>query len=132
MESEIVELRCKGCNKILNYVKGSAIQEDMIHLQSGAYCDSCLPKLFEKDASVILFIIDAAWGEYSKRVEFRGGQYYSAESRVRGVITPIANIWNEHESAHEIGFDEALSYAKSHKDIENLKFIESIRKKRSL
>lgn len=134
-QGETVELHCKVCNKALKYFRGIAKQKGMISLQSGTYCESCLSKLFEQDTSEILFIIDAEWGQYSKRIELRGGQYYYAETRVTGVINPVANLWNEDERAHEIGFDEALSYAKAitknavAEDVENLKIIESVRRK---
>ena len=134
-QSEIVELQCKVCNKALKYVRGVTKQKGMLHLQSGTYCDLCLPKLFEQDVSEILFITDAEWGQHSKRVELRGGKYYYVESRVAEVINPVANLWREDGTTREIGYDEALSYAKAitnssaAEDVENLKIIESVKRK---
>lgn len=130
-----IELHCKECNKSLIYVRGAARQNGMLHLQSGTYCNSCLPKLFQQGVSEILFIVDAEWGQYSKRVELREGKYYYVESRVTENLNPVANLWREDERKHEIGYDEALSYAKAitnssaAEDVENLKIIESVKRK---
>ena len=124
---DIVALKCKVCGRELFYIRGRSTRQGMIRLQSGTYCADCLHKLLDDDAAEILFLIDAVWGQYSKRVEFRGGKYYYVESRVRTVVHPMG-VWEEDEFDNEITYEQALSYAVSEGDKENLKAIESIRK----
>ena len=126
---DVVALKCKKCGRELFYIRGLSKQSGFISLQSGTYCTDCLKRLFDDDASEILFLIDASWGEYSKSVEFRGRKYYYVESSVRRVIHPMG-VFESDEYEREITFDQALAYSTSEEETENLKTIESIRKTR--
>ncbi|MBO5076011.1 MAG: hypothetical protein J5584_00225 [Clostridia bacterium] len=126
--TDVVALKCKICGREMFFIKGRSTQPCLFQIQSGTYCMGCLKKrLFDNDAAEILFLIDASQGDYSKRVEFRDRKYYYAESRVRRVINPMG-VFESDEFGHEITFDQALAYATSEEDKENLKSIEFIRK----
>ena len=132
-ENSKVTVHCKKCGRQLTYIRNMPKQYNLVHLQSGTYCVDCFPKLFEPGNCEILFLIDAQYGHYTERIEFKDSTYYHVKEVIREASLPLG-MWSERDTVtvtnQRIDYDTALSYAKTEEEIETLQTINNYLKVR--